>query len=280
LTNVFGSGGAYLSAPLYESGTPEGPASDQWNVMMQTPLMRKQQEFVGLGGAPTKTQLRDMFERDSIHKDFRMTVGFDRDRPTSADFEQSFRVTINPGETGSYEPGQACACKFDSSFGMASVQAIALSSANFERLYLMMRDAELLGPIKALIVYEGRQIPCLCSWITPAYANRFVGFTTGMNNPANRELDMKQTLNTINTAFINKLQGAIMSNQELAKRTQHRRFMGPAIGITLPPMDAAMEALPSKAQVAESVGELVSTNYFDIDGVGLLSDLKTAAAAY
>jgi len=40
-----------------------------------------------------------------------------------------------------------------------------------------------------------------------------------MNTPANQELDMNQTLNTINTAFINKLQGAIMSNQELAKRT-------------------------------------------------------------
>ena len=41
-----------------------------------------------------------------------------------------------------------------------------------------------------------------------------------------------------------------------------------------------METLPSKEQVAEQLGDLTSTNYLKIDGAGLFSDLKTAAAAH
>ena len=37
--------------------------------------------------------------------------------------------------------------------GAATVQVIAMSSANYERLYKMMRDAQLLGPIEKMVVY-------------------------------------------------------------------------------------------------------------------------------
>jgi hypothetical protein len=62
----------------------------------------------------------------------------------------------------------------------------------------MMRDAQILGPIEKLIIYEGRTKPCLCSYITGPYASMFGGYTQNMISPAINEPDMDITLNTIN----------------------------------------------------------------------------------
>ncbi len=78
------------------------------------------------------------------------------------------------------------------------MQVVCVSSANYERLYRMMRDADLLGPIEKLVVFRGRSIPCLCSWITPAYANTFVGFTQNMIKPVIHEPDIVVMLNGVN----------------------------------------------------------------------------------
>lgn len=86
-------------------------------------------------------------------------------------------IKVNPGADDSFTPGEACSCKVDLSRGPATVQMIAMSSANYEMLYKMMREADLLGPIEKLVIFEGRSIPCLCSWITGTYASAFAGFT-------------------------------------------------------------------------------------------------------
>jgi len=98
--------------------------------------------------------------------------------------------------------------------GAATVQVIAMSSANYERLYKMMRDSDLLGPIEKMVVYRDRDIPCLCSWITAAYANAFKGFTQNMIQPAIYEPDIKVTLNTINQMFIDKILANLQSTLE------------------------------------------------------------------
>jgi hypothetical protein len=118
-------------------------------------------------------------------------------------------VVVTPGAPGSYEPNQQCECRINSSRGVASVQAIAMSSANFEPLYKLMVQAKLLNPLERLVVYEGRTNPCLCSYITTVYAQAFNAFTQDMIQAAINEPDMRQTLNTINTTFVDRLLGNI-----------------------------------------------------------------------
>jgi len=65
-------------------------------------------------------------------------------------------VALTPGQPGSYTPNEACECRIDPTKGVACVQAIAVSSANFVRLYEMMLNAGILKPIDSLVIYNGR----------------------------------------------------------------------------------------------------------------------------
>lgn len=205
LTGAFQSTGNYQTPPLIRSKdtTLDAPG---WNEMLTTEGQSRR-ETKWLEGKPAlSTQLKNK-GRDWIDPEFVYIQGMSVNRPSLSDFKQSANITINPGSDGSYDPGQACECKTTQSFGIGNVQSYALSSANFLRLYEMMRDAQLLGPIEKLVVFAGRTVPCMCSYITPMYANMYVGFTNGNNTAIKYEIDPERTLNTLNMAFIQRVMG-------------------------------------------------------------------------
>ncbi len=155
-----------------------------------------------------------------------------------------------------------------------------MSSANYERLYKMMQDADLLGPIEKMVVYQGRDIPCLCSWVTAAYSNAFRGFTQNMIQPAIFEPDMTITLNAINQTFIDKILANVQSTLEQRRLIQYKRFMGPAASFVLPPIDGALGNGPTQKQTDAIVGDLTASRYGRIDGNSLFGSVDTYAAGY
>jgi hypothetical protein len=47
----------------------------------------------------------------------------------------------------------------------------------------MMKEAGLLDNITAIVIYQGRDCPCLCSWITTTHAGSFNNFVQNMTDP-------------------------------------------------------------------------------------------------
>jgi len=56
-----------------------------------------------LDGKVTHSFLRKTYEYDAFPKDFQFRPGFDPNRPTTDDFEQSMNIKVDPGQEGSYE---------------------------------------------------------------------------------------------------------------------------------------------------------------------------------
>ncbi len=70
------------------------------------------------------------------------------------------------------------------------------------------------------------------------------------------------------------------STLERRKLIQYKRFMGPAAGFVLPPMDGALAPGMGGEETKEMVGDLTATRYEKIDGASLFGSVDTYAAGY
>lgn len=82
-----------------------------------------------------------------------------------------------------------------------------------------------------------------------------------MTQPAVDQPDMHTTLNEVNRLFIDQLLGNLFASQERVKRTQWRRFMGKAVGISLPPMDPALNSGISRETTNEIAASIENSRY-------------------